>query len=162
MSALPGGAAALDAKVAELEAAAGVQLAPGATPGRRFMAHLREPLKVSYRWAAAGCAVWGWGWGWSWARVGSANAVGVIGDQVKCLRVLCMQFSCQVCVERRAPGVAEAPPAAPSLMRSCRPALMYCLSELLSVAKRVSLAHMGELLRLSYLGTCPARTCVGR
>ncbi len=47
--ALPGGAAALEAKVTELEAAAGVRLAAGATPCRRFMAHLREPRKVSYR-----------------------------------------------------------------------------------------------------------------
>lgn len=50
VEALPGGAPALESKVASLESLAG-PLAPGATPGRRFMAHLREPLKVSYWWA---------------------------------------------------------------------------------------------------------------
>eukprot|EP00198_Chlamydomonas_reinhardtii_P008139 XP_001697476.1 predicted protein [Chlamydomonas reinhardtii] len=49
VAALPGGAAALESKLAALEAAAGCRFAPGGpTPGRRVMAHLREPLKVSY------------------------------------------------------------------------------------------------------------------
>ncbi len=50
VEALPGGPAALSAKLRDLERAAGAPLLPGGpTPGRRIMAHLREPLKVSYR-----------------------------------------------------------------------------------------------------------------
>ncbi|KXZ48623.1 hypothetical protein GPECTOR_26g526 [Gonium pectorale] len=60
VEALPGGAAALESKLAALEAAAGCAFAPGAATssssseaggggGRRIMAHLREPLRVSYR-----------------------------------------------------------------------------------------------------------------
>ncbi len=49
VEALPGGAAALESQVAALERAAGCRFAPGSTPGRRIMAHLREPLRMSYR-----------------------------------------------------------------------------------------------------------------
>lgn len=50
VEALPGGPEALSAKLRDLERAAGAPLLPGGpTPGRRIMAHLREPLKVSYR-----------------------------------------------------------------------------------------------------------------
>lgn len=49
VEARPGGAAALAAQVAALEKAAGCRFLEGNTPGRRIMAHLREPLRVSYR-----------------------------------------------------------------------------------------------------------------
>ena len=62
VAALPGGAAALESKLAALEAAAGCRFAPGGpTPGRRVMAHLREPLKVSYRCGRVCAWVGGWG-----------------------------------------------------------------------------------------------------